>query len=323
MIKKMKEMFKSFAHIMKLKPAEVIGDDKMDAEQNAQKYWNANPQAASQSAWTMNPLICEMIYRRISGGESSKHWLSWLVEDYFRGKQFESMLSIGCGTGGHEFIVAKSGIVTQLDAFDFSDSALALAQKQAQEHEVNIHFYHDDFNTFTLPTEKKYDLIMCAGSLHHVREIERCLDIIHHALKPDGYFIVNEHVGDCYGIYNERQVRILSRLLACFPQELRDPGRPDTYQNPTIQQALAYDPSESVRSKLIIPFLQHYFRFEIFRPFGGGILHPIFSYFNHIMNDGTGEHETMIRLLIAFEEILMEYGFESDFLFALCRPNPM
>src|SRR5262249_5136891 len=148
---------------------------------------------------------------RMSGGESAKHWLSWLLEDHFRGKKFKQLLSPGCGTGAHEIIVARSGMVKAIDAFDFSEASLEIARAGAKEAGVQINFYQDDINCFNLGN-KKYDLVICSGSLHHTKEIERFLSTIRAALMPDGYFIVNEYVGDCYNIYQPRKVDLLDRL---------------------------------------------------------------------------------------------------------------
>src|SRR5262249_5117301 len=54
----------------------------------AQSYWERNPEAASKDQWTGNPVIGEIVYRRMSGGESPDHWLTWLIRDYFQGRPF-------------------------------------------------------------------------------------------------------------------------------------------------------------------------------------------------------------------------------------------
>lgn len=140
-----------------------------------------------------------------------------------------------------------------------------------------------------------------------------------------GYLIVMEYVGACYLSYPDKQVQILNKLLKCFPQELRAPDMPETFQSHSIREALkSHDPSEGVRSKLIIPFLQSYFNFEILRPFGGGVLHPLYPFLNdQKLQNSTIECQTIVRLLIAFERILIDYGFESDFLFAIGHPKSL
>ena len=294
-----------------------------DKQERARSYWDSNPASASVATmWTANPVIGEAIYRRMSGGQSSSHWLHWLIEDYFRGKKFNRQLSPGCGTGTHEIIVARSGIVENIDAFDFSEASLEIARAEAKKANVQINFYQDDLNSFELG-KKKYDLVICSGSLHHTREIEHFLSTIRNALTSDGYFIVNEYVGDCYNIYHPRKVELLDRLYQCFPDSLRS-GQSEKFKNVTIDERFASDATESVRSALILPLLREYFEMEVCRPYGGQLLHPLYSFLNHDeLAQRDPKTETILRLLLEFEDILMEIpgGFETDFCFCICRPK--
>lgn len=293
----------------------------MQGDFQDKNYWENNPRAGIASQWVKNPVIAETVYKRMSKGKTTKYWIDWLVKDFFADRKFESLLSIGCGIGNHEILLAKLGLVNQIDAFDFSENSLMIAKEEARTAGVKINFYQDNFNEFILQEEKKYDLVFCSGSLHHVKEIERLLSIIQNCLSSEGYFIVNEYVGDCYNIYNQRQVKLINQLYNCFPDSLRS-GTLERFDNPTIQQVFAADPSEAVRSKLIIPLLEAYFDVEFFQPYGGGILHPLYPLLNH-NNLAVREpkSETIIRLLLEFEEILMDLpgGIETDFCLSILR----
>ena len=295
----------------------------MNEHEQAKSYWNANPSSTAVSTmWTANPVIGEAVYRRMSGGASPRHWLNWLTEDYFRGKKFKHGLSPGCGTGAHEIVLARSGVVERIDAFDFSEGSLEIARAEAKKANVHINFYQDDLNSFT-PASKKYDLVICSGSLHHTREIERFLSTIRDVLTTDGYFVVNEYVGDCYNIYSQRKVELLNRLYQCFPGTLRS-SPAETFKNITIDERFASDATESVRSALILPLLREYFQLEVCRPFGGQILHPLYGLLDHqelAVRDA--KTETILRLLLEFENILMEIpgALETDFCFCICRPK--
>ncbi len=299
----------------------LLEDQKMKEKPQAKNYWETHPRAGTASQWVKNPMIAEAIYQRISGGKTTKYWLHWLAEDYFADRHFESMLSIGCGIGNHEILLAKLGLVKQIDAFDFSEVSLKIAREEAKKSGVIINFYQDDFNEFNLGKNQKYDLVFCSGSLHHVKEIERLLSIVKNFLKPDGYFIVNEYVGDCYNIYNQHQVELINRLYKCFPASLRS-GTIEKFVNPTIQQVFATDPSESVRSKLILPLLDAFFDIDLYQPYGGGILHPLYPLLNHSeLSSKEPKSETIVKLLLEFEEILMNLpgGMETDFCLCILR----
>lgn len=284
----------------------------------ARSHWEKNPEIASKDQWTGNKVIGEIVYRRMSGGETSDHWLTWLIRDYFKGRRFERVLSPGCGVGDHEIAMMSSGTIAQLDAFDFSESSLRIAREKAAARKLKINFYCDDINDFSITKGRKYDMILCSGSVHHVREIERFLRVVRDGLAEDGVFVFNEYVGPCYNIYPRKQLDVVNRLLRAISPKLRHADRLDQI---TVEQALAFDSSESVRASLILPFASTYFRFEFCRLFGGTVLHPLYPLLRHdAMSEGTPEMQSIVSLLAEFEAILIEKGvLSSDFALCVCR----
>ncbi|MGF1492046.1 MAG: glycosyltransferase [Microcoleaceae cyanobacterium] len=300
-----------------------VKSEQTSKQSQAQIYWEKNPTIATESEWLANPIIMDTLNQRMSGSESTQYWLNWLVEKYFAGKTFDQLISLGCGIGNHEIVMAKSGFARQIDAFDFSQASIDIAQANAEELGLKINFYQDDFNQFELTSGKKYDVAFCSGSLHHVKELERFLEIVHRSLNPDGYFIINEYVGANYCIYDKKHVELIERLYQCFDPSLTS-RKHKQFVNPTIHQVYATDPSEAVRSELILPFIEYFFEIELYRPVGGGILHPLYPLLNHRkFLPGSPEGETIVRLLLEFEEILMEIpgGRASDFCLCIMRPK--
>jgi len=230
-------------------------EENTSNELTTKNYWEASPTAAiaKQGYWLSNPIIEKSINHRLSGGNTNGYWLKWLVKNYFKNKRFDRLLSIGCAVGNHEILMAKLGLVTQIDAFDFYETSLEIARKDAATAGVEINFYVDDFNLFAIDDNKKYDLVFCSGSLDRVRELERCLSSFRKCLKPDGYFIVNEYIGDCYNIYNQNQVNLINGIYKGFHYTLRS-GTTEIFNSLSIERVLAKYSSEAVRSKLILPF---------------------------------------------------------------------
>lgn len=144
-------------------------------------------------------------------------------------------------------------------------------------------------------------------------------------LTPDGYFIINEYVGDCYNIYNERQLDIINKILSVIPDEMRSNTIQRYKKNATIRENLAVDPSESVRSKLIMPFLKDFFIIEEEKSMGGCILHSIYPFLDNKKFSGDQpEYSTILKLLLEFELILMENSvLDTDFNFCICRSKQM
>jgi len=298
-------------------------EDENAEKLTAQNYWESNPTAGftQQGYWLSNPIIEKAVNHRLSGGKTEGYWLTWLVNNLFKNRRFDNLLSIGCGVGNHEITMAKLGLARHIDAFDLSETSLEIARKDAAAAGVKINFYQDDFNSFTRDPNKKYDLVFCSGSLHHVKEIERCLSTIQKCLKPNGYFIVNEYIGDCYNIYNENQLNLIDRIYKCFDGTLRS-GTTETFASRSIETVFTKDPSKAIRSKLILPFLKFYFEIEVLNQAGGGLLHEMYPLLDRDrLSDGDPKSETIVKLLLEIETILMDLptGLSSDFCLCIVR----
>ncbi len=129
-----------------------MSEKSLDDQSQAQKYWEGNPQAAlvSSNKWVSNLIIEKAINKRISGGKTEKYWLAWLIEDFFADRKFDSLLSIVCGVGNHEILIAQLGLAKKIDAFKFSELSLEIARINAEKAGVKINLSQDDFHTFTI-----------------------------------------------------------------------------------------------------------------------------------------------------------------------------
>ena len=288
----------------------------LTAEAPTSSFWEDNPHAAQESQWTSDPFIASAIYRRISNGESDGHWIGWLYDQHFAGRSFERMLSIGCGVGDHEVAMGRLRPGSQVEAFDYSNASVEIARSKAEEAGLdNVRFFQGTFNEIELEPQA-YDLVLCSGSLHHVREIEHLLGQVRQSLTPGGVFVVNEYVGDCYNIYGADQVAMIEKVLEGLPASLR---HSTDYPVPTIEQVYARDPTEGVRAKLIPHFLRIYFANVDERRLGGSLLHPIFPVLNiDKLQSDPDFHQAFMNMLITLDGQLMDEG-KSDFSFFICQ----
>ena len=279
---------------------------------------------SSQDTWTDNPLISQEVMKRITGGVN-KFWLNWLLEDYLA-QPLDHVLSVGCGTGDHEIIAVKTGLVKKIDAFDASPRSIAVAKvKSSTLEEGKINFVVSTFEQYVTESQstKHYDGVFCFGALHHVYDLESMVHKLYVVMNPEGYLLFNEYVGPCYTIYPEKQVELVNGLLSCIDPSFR--VIPDVlYTNPSFEQVLNHDPTEAVRSALILPTLKMWFDVTMVRPFGGSILHALYSKLNHTrMSDNSPETVSIIRLLLEIEKILVFHmgNMTSDFCVGVCRPK--
>jgi ubiquinone/menaquinone biosynthesis C-methylase UbiE len=87
-----------------------------------------------------------------------------------------NILEIGCGTGYITNLVAKQNAHAHIDAVDFSDS-IDVAKSFSQNHNIrNITYYKENFLDFNI--NKKYDLVISNGVIHHIVEYQKAIDKI-------------------------------------------------------------------------------------------------------------------------------------------------
>ena len=106
------------------------------------------------------------------------------------------ILVAGCGTGKQPIGTALKHLTSKVLAVDLSRTSLAYALRKAEEMRIaNIRFLQADI----LALEKlpnRFDLIECAGVLHHMAEPVRGLKVLAGLLKPNGLMNL--------GLYSER-----------------------------------------------------------------------------------------------------------------------
>lgn len=102
-------------------------------------------------------------------------------------KQLKKVLSIGCGDGQFELLLASDA--EHITALDISPKAIEIAQKKAAAMGVN----NVDFKCLSISQlnwNEQFDAIICLAFLHHVCEpdLSEFLEHLHKHLKPGGFF---------------------------------------------------------------------------------------------------------------------------------------
>lgn len=280
----------------------------------ATAHWDAKYAAVTRSAWTQNPQVERTLYNRMT--DNPGFWLEWVFTQ--RLAPVGRLLSIGCGDGGHELLIARRGFAARTVAFDASPVAIQMAKDIATSENLPVDFSVNLFEAFVSDPgpANQYDAVLFSGSLHHVTDMEGMLSAVRHVLKPGGLVIVNEYCGPCYQLYPPIQVEVVDRTLASLPELFR---AADRLVMPTIEMVMASDPTEGVRSALIPLLVPMYFQREYERFIGGGLLHPLFSCLNaDKVNDGSAESRILVETLILMEEELTRAGvLNHDFMFGI------
>ncbi len=103
-------------------------------------------------------------------------------------KKIENILIAGCGTGFHPISIAMRDQDLKVDAVDLSIASISYGKRIADKHNIkNINWIHGDILELS-KVEKQYDLIECAGVLHHMKNPKKGFDILSEKLMAGGFF---------------------------------------------------------------------------------------------------------------------------------------
>jgi len=227
--------------------------------------------------WLAHPTVRARVNTLISGDQRLDAYGQlgvWLGE---RGGAvpLDRSMSLGCGFGGLERDLANRGMVRVMDAFDFAEGAILEARRLALETGHGwINYQVADLETHDFP-EGQYDAVFAHSSVHHVERLERLCAAVCRALRPGGIFHLNEYVGPTRFQWTEAQLRLINGYLGSLPDHLLQTpnGRKSPVVRPTIEQMLAMDPTEAVRSSEIREVVAQHFTISEDRSCGGTLLH--------------------------------------------------
>lgn len=286
------------------------------------EYWGKQFEAmrTDNSYWLNNKLVEESTYRLMT--DTPKHWLGWLLHDYFVERIFDRSLSICCGDGAHEIQLYTSGKVRFVSGIDISEGAItqAIARFEAAgAPKERYEFAVRDVNALT--TDGTFDLILSTGALHHTTNLEELLATVERVLAPNGYFVVVEFIGPNRFQWSDRQIEITNQVLSALdPYYLRD-GKDTRLERPTIESMLACDPSEAVRSAEVYPLVKKYFAVRYERLYNGTLLHQLHPLLRSALaNRQQRDFDSIVKLILLLEDLLIKsHVLPSDFVFLICQ----
>jgi 2-polyprenyl-3-methyl-5-hydroxy-6-metoxy-1,4-benzoquinol methylase len=290
-------------------------------------YWGADRKAESQHSWLENKVILDCLHRRVSGDPQVGTY-SWVKQKYFPAP-VSLCLSLGCGLGDFERGAIGLGIAKKFHAYDISSGAIETAQKRATAAGLTdqIEYGVQNLENVVLPA-KTYDAIFMISSAHHIFNLENLFFQCRDALKPGGLMILDEYIGPTRFQSSPLVTEIINKMLAILPSRYRknlftNDGRTiDSYAPFSLEEFERNDPSEAIRSGEIVNVLKLYFDIVDLRPYGGAILHMLFSGIMGNFDESNDTDVTLLRTISAFEEILEKVGaINSDFAAIVAKPR--
>lgn len=298
-----------------------------DAAKIASEYWAVDRTGARPRSWLEHPTILEIVNRRVSGDPKlSTIW--WFRNKYFQ-RPVELALSLGCGFGGFERFGIESGIAREFHANDLSEGAITKAREAAAKANLGdkIEYSVVNLDEFALPATT-YDAIFALSAAHHVFQLEKLFRQCRKTLKPGGLLFLDEYIGPSRFQSTPEVTSLINRLRDILPEKYRkslfadDGSQIYPYAPSPAEHFEKHDPSEAVRSGEIVSTLKLYFDILEYRPYGGAIMHMLFS---GIMGNFDEDSETdvaLLRTIAAFEEVMEGAGvIGSDFAAIVAKPK--
>ncbi len=285
-------------------------------------YWGQQFETmrTDNSYWLNNKLVEESTYRLMT--DTPKHWLGWLLNDYFAQRTFDRSLSVCCGDGAHEIQLYTSGKVRFVSGVDISEEAIKRANGRFEAVGApNDRYLLEVRDVNALKIDGTFDLILSTGALHHTTNLEGLLAAVGRALAPNGYFVVVEFIGPNRFQWTDRQIEIANQVLAAIdPSYLRD-GRKTRFERPTIESMLKCDPSEAVRSAEVYPLVKKYFDVRYERFYNGTLLHQLHPLLRtEQANQERRDFDSIVKLILLLEDLLIKgHVLPSDFVFLICQ----
>src|SRR5438034_7420936 len=145
--------------------------------------------------WLQHPLVQERINIKVSGTAQMNRF-EYFLDRYLRGTMpVERALTLGSGVGELERGLCQYGFARFHEGLDLSDEAVRIASQKAESEGFrHIQYRTADLNTVTLD-RRSYDAIFGVSSVHHIHNLEHLFQQVQQALKPGGYFFLDEFIG--------------------------------------------------------------------------------------------------------------------------------
>lgn len=172
------------------------------------------------------------------------------------------VLSICCGAARIEAsFAAEVGSNVNWTLLDINADLLATAARQFSP-EINLNLIQADVNELFFSGET-WDVIICISALHHVVELERCIQYIHDSLAVDGEFwSIGENIGRCGNRLWPDALIEANHFFKSLPEKYRKNRITHNADLEISDKDFSVDCYEGIRSEEILPIMSRWFHEE-------------------------------------------------------------
>jgi SAM-dependent methyltransferase len=294
------------------------------------EVWSKGAEQRAQEQgwyWMAHPMVLARVNRLISGDPGCDAY--GRLERLYRERRWalpvRRAVSLGCGFGNLERDLAKRGWVERIAAYDLAEGAVAQARRLADEAGLSgITYAVADLNTLRLDPGSA-DAVFAHSAVHHVQDLEHLYFTVRAALRPRGVFHLNEFVGPTRFQWTDAQLRLVNDFLDALPPRLRrvpDGSLKGAMRRPGIDEMIAADPTEAVRSADLVAALDPFFKVVEERRTGGALLHLALGDIAQNFDPESAEDRAILLELFALEDRAMADGtIGSDFAVVTAVPR--
>lgn len=307
-------------------PASASGHAASDATARHWSEWQRSQSAAPPRFvdWGDHPTVLQEVFRRAFGNPSTSffEFLSARYPQLSRGHA----LSLCSGDGGFECSLLDRGVFGRITGVELSAERIQAARQAANGHAID--FVQADINIANYG-QARYDAVFAKAALHHIDNLEHAMEQIARCLRPQGLLIAIDFFGPSRFQWTDAQLAACNAFWQTrVPPALRieSDGRPTPpVSRPVLEDLIAMDPSEAVRSSDLHALLKQHFELEHDIALGGSLLNLLLSGDRVNRFDPADEvHNQVLREAAAHEHELMRSGvLGSDFRFIVARPRPL
>ncbi len=262
-------------------------------------------------------------WNKLITGDENTTYEEYLTASFFKNKSHIKILALGTGVCSHEIRLAELNPDIEIHCYDFSDELLKKAKNISDQKNLNnIFYFAENVLTYSFAPEA-YDIVFFHASLHHFDHIPQFLnDVVIKSLKPDGYIIINEFVGNDRLQYSAIQLQYINKALEKIPKKFRRIFKTGIYKNKYygsgVIRMIVADPSECVDSKRIIPAIHQKFDIIDEKSYGNNILQSVFKDIAHHFVEVDAEKKLILENIFALEDEFLCHH-PSDFVFGIYK----
>jgi SAM-dependent methyltransferase len=179
--------------------------------------------------------------------------------------------SLGSGNCDFELQIARQiqqqGIPFEMHCHEINPSMLARGKEAIGREGLLSHFRFIESDVNRVKFEQQYDVFIANHSLHHFVNLEHIFQSIRSAMRPDGYFVVNDMIGRNGHMLWPEAYALFAPLWSSLGREKKWNHQNRTYEETYPNWDYSTDGFEGIRAQDILPLLIQSFKFELFCAF--------------------------------------------------------